>query len=426
MEQRAQGNLHGPRHRWLQLSLCVVCMAMVANLQYGWSLFVNPLDAEFGWGRAAIQIAFTIFVLAETWLAPVAGYLVDRIGPRRVTMAGGMLVGISWAMNAYAGALPVLYVSAALGGVGAGAVYAACIGTALKWFPDQRGFAAGITAAGFGTVSALTLLPLQMTISSSGYASGFLYFGIGQGLIVCLASLALASPRDAGSDSINAGARQAVPNYRPLQIVRTPVFWVMYLIFVLMAAGGVLAAVQLAPIAKDFRIAGTPVSILGLTLPTLTFALAIDRVFNGLGRPFFGWISDRIGREHTMFIAFGIEALAIIALARLGADPVMFVLFAAVMFFAWGEIYSLFPAICTDSFGTRYAAANAALLFTAKGTAALLLPLLGLFSDATGSWQAMFHVAAAMNAAAAVMAVALLKPMRARQFSADALRGPPP
>ena len=236
-------------------------------------------------------------------------------------MAGGVLVGIAWVMNAYADSLMTLYISAALGGVGAGAVYGACIGTALKWFPDQRGLAVGLTAAGFGTVSALTLLPIQALIKSSGYETVFLYFGIGQGLIVCLASFGLASPRGAGIHPTTIQAQQVSRNYRPLQVVQTPVFWLMYLIFVLMAAGGLMATAQLAPIAKDFRIADVPVSILGLTLPALSFALAIDRVFNGLSRPFFGWVSDRIGRENTMFIAFGIEAVCIVALARFGGDP---------------------------------------------------------------------------------------------------------
>ena len=401
-------------------------MAMVANLQYGWALFVNPIDARFGWGRAAIQVAFTIFVLTETWLMPIEGYLVDRYGPRRVTMAGGMLVGLAWAINAYADSLPTFYVSAAIGGVGAGAVYAACIGTALKRFQDQRGLAVGLTAAGFGTLSAVTLLPIQAMINSSGYAAVFLYFGLGQGLIICLAALGLASPAGAEPGSGKVQLQQCGRNYRPLQMLKSPVFWLLYLIFLLMVAGGLMAAAQLAPIAKDFKIANAPVSILGLALPALTFALAIDRVFNGLSRPFFGWVSDRIGRENTMFIAFAIEAVCILALAQFGRDPVMFVLLAGLLFFAWGEIYSLFPAACADSFGTQHAATNASLLYTAKGMASLLVPVSIILTETTGSWHAAFYVAAGMHAAAALTAFVLLKPMRARQLAADRPLGPPP
>lgn len=421
MNQLTQEPAKGAAYRWLQLFLGIVCMAMVANLQYGWTLFVNPIDAKYGWGRAAIQIAFTIFVLTETWLVPIEGYLVDRYGPKPVVMVGGVLVGIAWVMNAYADSLTMLYISAAVGGVGAGAVYGTCIGNALKWFPDRRGLAAGLTAAGFGAGSALTVLPIQAIIKSSGYETAFLYFGIAQGLIVFLASFGLASPRGNEFKTSEIHVQQGKRNYRPMEITKTPVFWVMYVMFVLMAAGGLMATAQLAPIAKDFKVGDVPVSILGLTLPALTFALSIDRVLNGVTRPFFGWVSDHIGRENTMFIAFGIESVGIVALAKFGADPFMFVLLTGLVFFAWGEIYSLFPSTCTDSFGSQYAAANAGLLYTAKGTASLLVPLSSVLVTQTGSWHTVFYVAAGMNAVAAIMALAVLKPMRARQLAVDSI-----
>ena len=418
MEQIPAEHERGSAYRWLQLFLGIICMAMVANLQYGWTLFVNPLDAKFGWGRAAIQVAFTIFVLTETWLVPIEGYLVDRFGPKPVVMVGGILVGIAWIWNAYADSLTALYCSAAIGGVGAGAVYGTCVGNALKWFPDRRGLAAGLTAAGFGAGSALTVLPIQAIIKASGYEQAFLYFGILQGLIVFVVSFGLSSPRgEFKTSSIN--VQQGKRNYRPMEIVKKPVFWIMYLMFVLMAAGGLMATAQLAPIAKDFKVADVPVSILGLTLPALTFALSIDRVLNGVTRPFFGWVSDNIGRENTMFIAFGLEAIGIFALAQLGNDPFMFVVLTGLVFFAWGEIYSLFPSTCTDSFGSQYAAANAGLLYTAKGTASLLVPLSSMLTTATGGWHAVFYAAAAMNAVAAVLALALLEPLRSRQLAID-------
>ncbi len=425
MNQQPQAHVRGAAYRWLQLFLGIVCMAMVANLQYGWTLFVNPIDAKYGWGRAAIQIAFTIFVLTETWLVPIEGYLVDKFGPKPVVMVGGILVGIAWIMNAYADSLTLLYISAAIGGVGAGAVYGTCVGNALKWFPDRRGLAAGLTAAGFGAGSALTVLPIQAIIKASGYEQAFLYFGILQGLIVFVVSFGLTSPRGEFKTS-GIHVQQGKRNYRPMQIVKKPVFWVMYLMFVLMAAGGLMATAQLAPIAKDFMVADVPVSIWGLTLPALTFALSIDRVLNGVTRPFFGWVSDNIGRENTMFIAFGIEAIGIFALAQFGSDPFMFVVLTGLVFFAWGEIYSLFPSTCTDSFGSQYAAANAGLLYTAKGTASLLVPFSSMLTTATGSWHAVFYVAAGMNAVAAIMAFFVLKPMRTRQLAVDsAYQGQP-
>ena len=408
-------------YRWLQLFMGIVCMAMIANLQYGWTLFVNPISVKFGWTRAAIQIAFSIFVLTETWLVPVEGYLVDRFGPRPVVMIGGLLCGIGWVMNAYAGTLAALYIAAAVSGIGAGAVYGTCVGNALKWFSDRRGLAAGLTAGGFGAGSALTIIPIQAIIKSSGYETAFLYFGIAQGLIVMLVSIGLTDPRRVRSPALakKAAARPLSPeilqttrDYRPLEVIREPIFWVMYMMFVLVGAGGLMATAQLALIAKDFRIAEIPVTLVGITLPALTFALAIDRVLNGFTRPFFGWVSDHIGRERTMLIAFGLEAIGILSLWKLGHDPVLFVIMTGIVFFAWGEIYSLFPSTCTDTFGTRYATANAGALYTAKGTASLLVPLSSVLAAATGGWHGVFIAAAVMNALAALMAWFVLRPMR--------------
>jgi OFA family oxalate/formate antiporter-like MFS transporter len=413
-------------YRWLQLFLGIVCMAMIANLQYGWTLFVNPISEKYGWTRAAIQVAFTIFVLTETWLVPFEGYLVDKYGPRPVVMVGGILCGIGWVMNAYADSLTLLYIAAAIGGIGAGAVYGTCVGNALKWFPDRRGLAAGLTAAGFGAGSALTIIPIQAIIKSSGYDTAFLYFGIGQGLIVFLISFALTDPKHVVSPAlakkVAEGSKspeilQTKRNFRPMEVIRDPVFWVMYVMFVLVGAGGLMAVAQLAPIAKDFKIADVPVSLIGITLPALTFALAIDRILNGVTRPFFGWVSDNIGREKTMLIAFGLEAIGILALWQMGTNPVAFVILTGIVFFAWGEIYSLFPSTCTDTFGSQYAAANAGALYTAKGTASLLVPLSSVLVAQSGGWHSVFIVAAIMNAIAALMAWFVLRPMRRARFA---------
>jgi OFA family oxalate/formate antiporter-like MFS transporter len=407
----AQGTLSG---RWWQLVFGIICMTMIANLQYGWTLFVNPIDAKFHWGRAAIQVAFTIFVLTETWLVPIEGYLVDRFGPRPVVLVGGVLCAIAWAMNSAADSLTMLYIAAAIGGTGAGAVYGTCVGNAVKLFPDRRGLAAGLTAAGFGAGSALTIIPISNMIKGAGYEKAFLYFGLGQGIVVLIVSLLLVDTRriTAAVSVASEKLQQARRDFRPMEMLRYPVFWVMYVMFVLVGAGGLMATAQLAPIAKDFKIAEIPVSIIGLTLPALTFALSIDRVLNGITRPFFGWVSDNIGRELTMLIAFGLEAIGIFALYRYGQDPLHFVLLSGLVFFAWGEIYSLFPSTCTDTFGARYATTNAGLLYTAKGTASLLVPLANVLVSATGNWHAVFVVAAIMNAVAALMAWFVLRPMR--------------
>ena len=411
-------------NRWLQLFLGIVCMAMIANLQYGWTLFVNPITAKFGWEKAALQWAFTLFVLAETWLVPVEGWLVDRFGPRPVVLVGGILVGIAWVMNAYATTLMAFYIAAVVGGVGAGAVYGTCVGNALKWFPDRRGLAAGLTAAGFGMGSALTIIPIQAIIKSSGYDTAFLYFGIGQGLVVFLLSFGLAAPRKGEVPEV---AKVALTRrqYAWSEMIQTPVFWVMYVMFVCMAAGGLMATAQLGPIAKDFKIADVPVSLLGLTLPALTFALSIDRILNGVTRPFFGWVSDHIGRENTMFIAFGIEAIGIVALAKLGHNPVYFVILTGLVFFAWGEIYSLFPSTCADTYGSRFATTNSGLLYTAKGTASIIVPYTSMLA-AKGDWHTVFYLAAVLNALAAIMALAVLRPMRKRLMANDGAVQPAP
>ena len=401
-----------PFFRWGQLLMGIVCMAMIANLQYGWTLFVNPIADKYGWSRAAIQVAFTIFVLTETWLVPIEGYLVDRFGPRPVVLVGGVLCGLGWVMSSRADSLMLLYIAAAVGGVGAGAVYGTCVGNALKWFPDRRGLAAGLTAAGFGAGSALTIVPISAFIKSDGYQAAFFWFGIGQGLIVFLLAWFLVRAPSHAKAAPKASVQQTKRDYSPSEVVRKPVFWVMYLMFVLVAAGGLMATAQLAPIAKDFKIGDVPVNIMGLILPALTFALAIDRVLNGLTRPFFGWVSDQIGREQTMFIAFALEAVGILLLYQFGQNPIAFVLLTGLVFFAWGEIYSLFPSTCADTFGSKYAAANAGLLYTAKGTASLLVPLSSVLATATGSWHTVFIVASVMNAVAALLAWFVLRPMR--------------
>jgi MFS transporter, OFA family, oxalate/formate antiporter len=399
--------------RWGQLIFGIICMVMIANLQYGWTLFVNPIDQKYHWGRAAIQVAFTIFVLTETWLVPFEGYLIDRFGPGVMVCGSGFLVAIAWMINAYADSLVLLYLAAAIGGIGAGVIYGASVGNALKWFPDRRGLAAGLTAAGFGAGSALTVVPIANMIVSSGYETAFWWFGIGQGVVVIVIALLLRAP-EAGEVPIPAAAAvlQSRREYGPAEVLKTAPFWVMYVMFVMVGTGGLMATAQLAPIAKDFKIDAIPVSILGLTLPALQFALSIDRVLNGVTRPFFGWVSDHIGRENTMFIAFLFEGIGIYALLHFASDPLLFVLLSGLVFFAWGEIYSLFPATCTDIYGRKFATTNYGMLYTAKGTAALLVPLGNVLTTWTGSWTAVFVIAAILNIVAAVMALAVLRPMR--------------
>jgi MFS transporter, OFA family, oxalate/formate antiporter len=273
--------------------------------------------------------------------------------------------------------------------------------------------AAGLTASGYGAGSALTVLPIQATIQTQGYEAAFFWFGLGQGIVVLLVAQLMRAPK---LDEIVTAPARAVPQSNRdcalPEVVRTLPFWTMYVMFVMVGVGGLMAQAQLAPMAKDFGIANVPVTFLFLTLPALTFALALDRVMNGLTRPIFGWISDRVGRENTMFIAFALEALAVYGLLTFAHDPLLFVVLSGLVFFAWGEIYALFPALCTDLFGKKFASANYGLLYTAKGMAALVVPLANLLPAGPGSWKTVFMLVAVLDLAAALLALLVLKPLR--------------
>src|SRR5713101_2385523 len=412
--------------RWAQLAVGIVGMVAIANLQYGWTLFVNPIDSKFHWGKAAIQVAFTLFVLAETWLVPFEGYLVDHFGPRVLVAIGGLLVGVAWWINAGASSLFALYAGGFIGGVGAGIVYGTSIGNALKWFPDHRGLAAGLTAAAFGAGSALTIVPIASMISNRGYEAAFLSFGIGQGLVVILCALFLRAPRKGElPEFVKPKVQQSTRDFTPVEMLKTPAFWLLYVMMTMLAMGGLMATAQLGPIAVDFKVAKVPVSLLGLTMAALPFALSLDRILNGLTRPFFGWVSDHIGRENTMFIAFGLEGLGILLLIKFAHVPLLFVVFSGLVFFAWGEIYSLFPAMSGDLFGQKFATTNYGMLYTAKGTASLLVPLGNVLQAATGSWMPIFILAIAFDWIGALLALFALKPLRIRWMSRQTLTAGP-
>jgi OFA family oxalate/formate antiporter-like MFS transporter len=409
---------------WVQLTIGVICMACVANLQYGWTLFVTPIDDKYHWGRAAIQVAFTVFVLVETWLIPVEGYLVDRFGPRYVVIGGAFLVAMAWVINSGASSLAMLYFAAAVGGIGTGCVYGTCVGNALKWFPGRRGLAAGITAAGFGAGAALTIGPIAAMIQSSGYQRAFLVFGLIQGAIVFVMAWGMqVAPTSLIAAKVK--ANQTAHGYTPAEVLRSPVFWVLYVMFVLVASGGLTMAASMSPIAKDFKIDKVPVELFGLTMAAGVFAIQLNRIFDGVGRPFFGWLSDQIGREYTMALAFTIGAAALFMLSQVGTNPVMFVLLTALYFGVYGEIFSLFPATQGDTFGAKYAAANAGMLYTAKGSGALLVPVAAAIAKSNG-WDSVFVIAMGFNLAAAILALVVLKPLRVRHFAISRATYAPP
>ena len=402
-----------PVNRWFQLVVGIVCMVMIANLQYGWTYFVVPMNEAHNWGIPAIQVAFSLFVLTETWLIPIEGWFVDKYGPRVVVIVGGILVAIGWMMNAYADTLFLLYAAAVVSGIGAGCVYGTCVGNALKWFGDKRGLAAGLTAMGFGGGAAATVIPIIYVIETYGYQSAFLWFGIGQGLIILLLAPLLKAPLPGQiKATTKKRVNQSLRDFTPGEMLKTPLFWVLYVMFTMVAAGGLMATAQLGPIARDFGLDRMEIVFLGIAGTTLVVAGIVDNILNGVARPFFGWVSDQIGREITMFIAFSLGAFSLWALSIYGAEPYAFVILFGMVYFTWGEIYSLFPATCTDAFGAKYAATNAGLLYTAKGTASIIGgPLAAVLVAMAGNWQLVFWIAAGMDAVAAIMALAILKPM---------------
>lgn len=400
--------------RWMQLIIGVICMAMIANLQYGWTFFVNPMAKANSWDVASIQVAFSIFVALETWLTPLEGWIVDSLGPQRgpklMVAAGGIFVAIGWLINAKATTLEMLYLGAVVSGVGAGGIYATCVGNAVKWFPDRRGLAVGLTAAGFGAGAAVTVIPIQMMIASLGYAETFFWFALVQGGIIFVLAWFLRSPEP--SEVPSAGAvkvLQSKTSSTPGQMLASPIFWLLYIMFVLVSASGLMIAAQVAVIAKDYGV-GQTVLLFGAT--TLTVAGIIDNLANGGARPFFGWVSDQIGREYTMAIAFTAGGVAYWLLGTAGTTPWTFVISAALIFFTWGEIFSLFPSTCTDMFGPKYATTNTSLLYTAKGLSAFVVPLANILKSYTGDWHAVFVVAAVMNFIVVALALFVVRPMR--------------
>jgi OFA family oxalate/formate antiporter-like MFS transporter len=390
-------------------------MAMVANLQYGWTIFVNPIDAKHHWGKAAIQLAFTIFVLFETWLVPFEAYLADRFGPRPLVVVGSFLIAASWIVYSGAGTLMMLYVGGAIGGIGTGLVYGTCIGNAVKWFNERRGLAAGLTAAGFGAGAALTVVPLTRSLAARGYEATFFNFALLQGGVIFIVALFLQKPpKGVVIRRPNPRLIQTTADTTPLQVLHSVIFWVMYVDFVLVAASGLMVTAQLAPIANSYGISNSPVNLLGYSVPALVFALSLNNLMNGLGRPLFGALSDVIGRETMLTLTLMTEGLAILLLGTYGGNPVIFVCLAALSFLVWGDIYSIFPALTSDQFGRKYASTNYALLYTAKGCAALFVPIGSILAAETGNWYATLMIAALANCVAAVLMFFVVRPLRAK------------
>lgn len=398
------------RFRWGQLVVGVICMVAAANVQYAWTLFVPAIQKTFGWERAAIQATFSIFVVVQTWLTPLEGFLIDKYGPRIIVLVGGFFTGLAWVINSYATSLTGYYVGAVTAGIGVGCVYATCVNSAIKWFPDKRGLAVGLTAGGYGFGSALTIIPISNMIAEGGFQKAFFTFGIIQGLIIMAVSLFLRAPQK-GEVPVSKTVAQSRRDYTLAEAVRLPIFYVMFAMFILTVTGGLMAVAQLGPMAQDLGVKDTKVNLGFIVMAALPFALILDRIMNGISRPLFGFISDHIGREKTMFIAFMMEGLGIIALAKFGSNPWAFIILSGVVFLAWGEVYSLFSATAGDAFGAKNIGSIYGVLYCAKGIGALLVPIANLIQQASGTWATVLYIVAAMDIIAALTALFILRPM---------------
>ncbi len=401
------------RTRWVQLLLGLVCMMAISSPQYVWTLFTKPWGVELGAAPAAIQVTFTLLVVLQTFFSPAQGYLIDRFGPRLLISAGVLLTGLSWVAASGVATLAGLYLAyGVLGGLGTGIVYVGVVGLMVRWFPDRRGFAAGVVAAGYGMGAIVTTFPIASSIAASGFRHTLLVFGLGFGAVGALAALGLRTPPPA---AVRYATPAAVRDTATAAMLRTPLFWLMFVMMALMSTSGLMVVSQIATLAGDYGVSGAMV----FGLAALPLALTLDRCTNGLTRPFFGWLSDRIGRETTMVLAFGLEGVAMAAWMLTLRDPVAFVLLSGVVFFGWGEIFSLFPSTLTDTFGVRFATTNYGCLYMAQGVGSILGgPMASLLHARTGSWGPVFGLAIAADLLTALLALVALRPMRRRWLAA--------
>ncbi len=405
-------------NRWSQLVLGVIAMMAISSPQYVWTLFTSPLNQKLGTSLAELQWTISLLVILQTWFSPFQAYLVDRFGPRLLISLGALLSGGSWILSAYANSLWALYFTyGVLGGFGTGIIYVGIIGLMVRWFPDRRGLATGLAAAGYGFGAFFTSFPIDSMIKSAGYAQTFIVWGVIQGVIGILAAQWLRTPPDnyhVASAAPAAAVPQARRSYSPSEMLKSPVFYLLFVMMSMMSTSGLMVVFNVGPFAKDFGVA----NMLVFGLAALPLSLTLSRVTNGLTRPFFGWVSDHIGREGTMALAFSLECAAILVLFAYINQPAMFVVLSGLVFFGWGEIFSLFPSTLTDTFGPKYAATNYGFLYIAQGVGSILAgPAAAFLKQQTGSWTAVFIVVAVLDAVTAFLAIAVLKPMRAKHLA---------
>ena len=406
-------------NRWSQLILGLIAMMAISSPQYVWTLFTGPLNQKLGTTLAELQWAFSLLIILQTWCSPLQAYLVDRFGPRLLISVGALMSGGGWVLSAYVGNVWALYLTyGVICGFGTGIIYVGIIGLMVRWFPDRRGLATGLAAAGYGFGAIFTSFPIDSMIKSAGYAHTLIVWGIIQGIIGIVAAQWLRVPPDgwvpAGYSPATASTTQSNRSYTPREMLQSPVFWVLFIMMCMMSTSGLMVVSNVGPFANEYKVA----QALVLGMAALPLSLTLSRLTNGLTRPFFGWVSDHIGRESTMALAFSLECAAILVLFAFIDRPALFVVLTGLVFFGWGEIFSLFPSTLTDTFGAKFAATNYGFLYIAQGVGSILGgPAAAYLHQRTGSWTAVFVVVAILDAVTALLAITVLRSMRQKHFA---------
>jgi len=406
-------------NRWSQLVLGLIAMMSISSPQYVWTLFTGPLNQKLGTTLAELQWTFSLLIILQTWCSPLQAYLVDRFGPRTLIAVGALMSGGGWVLSAYVDNVWALYFTyGVICGFGTGIIYVGIIGLMVRWFPDRRGLATGLAAAGYGFGAIFTSFPIDSMIKSSGYAHTLIVWGIIQGIIGIVAAQWLRVPPEgwqpAGYSPAAASTMQARRSYTPREMLQSPIFWLLFIMMSMMSTSGLMVVSNVGPFANEYKVS----QALVLGMAALPLSLTLSRFTNGLTRPFFGWVSDHIGREMTMFIAFSLECIAILILFAFIDQPALFVVLTGLVFFGWGEIFSLFPSTLTDTFGPKYAATNYGFLYIAQGVGSILGgPAAAYIKQTTGSWTAVFVIVAGLDLITALLAISVLRSLRARHIS---------
>lgn len=410
-------------NRWIQLAAGVVAMIVISNFQYGFTLFTPGLKAQFASvPYSDIALIYTLFILFETWPVPVAGYFIDKFGIRNLMLIGAVLISLGWVGGGmFATSVFHLYISyGVLAGTGAGIIYIATVANAVKWFPDKRGLAAGLTAAGFGGGSALTLIPISGSIASMGWAGAMTAWGIGQGVIAILAALILHHPPKGWlpKDWVQPKAvLQTRKEFSATQMMSQKEFYIMYAMFLMVCTGGLMTTGNMSQIAKSLNVFDA--KVMGIAI--VPFVATLAGVTNAFARIMWGGISDRFGREYTMAFAFALEGVLIFLMTQISGSPIAFMILMPFVFLAWGEIYALFSAITGDVFGPKNASGNYGIMYTAKGLAAILAGwgAAAVAAMYAGSFAVPYYISSVFDIIAACLALFVLRPIIRKRISAE-------